>query len=351
MNLSEVVDEAIVEEIQTAKKISFHAVGDTGAGNVGKNESPATALKNQDSVADLMAADLEGAPGDAPSFLYLLGDLIYSFGEAQYYHDQFYEPYRAYDRPIFAVPGNHDGMVYGPSPKQSAAPSLQAFLRNFCADAPGPSPDSGGLVRSVMTQPGVYFTLEAPFVSIIGLYSNVLDGPGVISSQGGHYKNVVDDQLDYLTKELKRLKPQRESGERAVILALHHPPASIDSKHGGSTGIAKDIDSCCTNADFWPDAVLAGHAHLYQRISRKVKGLSRTIPYITAGCGGYAAKAGKSAKKGLSDGTYTLVTPPIGEFGYLTVSVDFSAKIGTLTIAYRSTKKSKDSVTLSLSKD
>ena len=39
-----------------------------------------------------------------------------------------------------------------------------------------------------MTQPGVYFTLDAPYVSIIGLYSNVLDsGAGVISSQGGHF--------------------------------------------------------------------------------------------------------------------------------------------------------------------
>ena len=38
-----------------------------------------------------------------------------------------------------------------------------------------------------MTQPGVYFTLDAPFVSIIGLYTNVLEGPGVISSQGGKY--------------------------------------------------------------------------------------------------------------------------------------------------------------------
>ena len=31
-----------------------------------------------------------------------------------------------------------------------------------------------------MTQPGVYFTLDAPFVSIIGLYTNVLEGPGVL---------------------------------------------------------------------------------------------------------------------------------------------------------------------------
>jgi len=39
-----------------------------------------------------------------------------------------------------------------------------------------------------MTQPAVYFTLDAPYVSIIGLYSNVLDtGGGIISSQGGHF--------------------------------------------------------------------------------------------------------------------------------------------------------------------
>lgn len=88
-----------------------------------------------------------------------------------------------------------------------------------------------------MTQPGVYFTLDAPFVSIIGLYSNVLDnGPGVISSQGGHFP-IVDDQLDFLTNELKRLKPGRTANKRAILLAVHHPSLSADAKHGGSKGI------------------------------------------------------------------------------------------------------------------
>jgi hypothetical protein len=36
-----------------------------------------------------------------------------------------------------------------------------------------------------MIQPGVYFTLDAPFVRIIGLYSNVLEDPGVISKGSG----------------------------------------------------------------------------------------------------------------------------------------------------------------------
>ncbi len=36
-----------------------------------------------------------------------------------------------------------------------------------------------------MTQPGVYFTLDAPMVSIIGIYTNVLEGPGVITDEAG----------------------------------------------------------------------------------------------------------------------------------------------------------------------
>src|SRR5581483_10795058 len=135
------------------------------------------------------------------------GDVIYNFGEAEYYYDQFYEPFRNYDRPIFAIPGNHDGICrYGADPDTPLAPTLAAFLRNFCAAAPGPSVDAGGLVRSVMTQPGAYFTLDAPFVSIVGLYTNVLEGPGVISSQGGRYGALDDAQLHWLTTELERLK-------------------------------------------------------------------------------------------------------------------------------------------------
>ena len=178
-----------------------------------------------------------------------LGDVVYNFGEGQYYYDQFYEPFRAYDRPIFAIPGNHDGMVFGNTPDVPQVPTLTAFLRNFCADAPAKSSDAGDLVRSTMDQPGVYFTLDAPFVSIVGLYSNVLEGPGVISTQGGKYPSLQGDhQLDFLKAELKRLAPARKAGERAVIVACHHPPASVDSKHGGSTGLADDIDTASREA-------------------------------------------------------------------------------------------------------
>jgi hypothetical protein len=184
-------------------------------------------------VSDYTDAD----PANVPAFLYHLGDVVYSFGEAKYYYDQFYEPYRDYPAPIFAIPGNHDGMV---APNTTAA-SLQAFLANFCT-AGGPShitPEAGGLPWTAMIQPGVYFTLEAPFVRILGLYSNRLENPGIISSQGTYH---LDDwQLTSLTTALGRIKSQRFAG--AVIIAVHHPPYSCGGQHPGSPRMLHDIDS------------------------------------------------------------------------------------------------------------
>jgi hypothetical protein len=348
LDLGQVLGADVLAPITAAKAITFHSVGDTGAAKVNGFQTAAHAISNEASVADAMAADVQQGGASAPAFFFHLGDVVYYFGEAQYYYDQFYEPFRAYDRPIFAIPGNHDGAVFGSASDAPQVPTLSAFLRNFCAAAPGASPDAGGLVRTTMTQPGVYFTLDAPFVSIIGLYSNVLEGPGVISSQGGHYP-IGDEQLQFLTAELQRLRPAREAGERAVLVACHHPPVSVDAKHGGTTGLADDIDTASRSAGLWPDAVLSGHAHLYQRYTRSVD--NRQIPYVVAGSGGFAVTAPKGTlQTPMAVGEYTLVAPPITAFGYLTITVDLSAQPGKLVIAFRSTDRTvvHDSVTVDL---
>ena len=348
MDLGEVIGPDVLGPIGAAKAITFHAVGDTGAAKVNGFQTAAGAIANEASVADAMAADVQRGGASAPAFFFHLGDVVYYFGEAQYYYDQFYEPFRSYDRPIFAIPGNHDGAVFGQSSAAPQVPTLAAFVRNFCAPTPGPSPDAGGLVRTTMTQPGVYFTLDAPFVSIIGLYSNVLEGPGVISSQGGHYP-IGDEQLQFLTSELQRLKPERDAGQRAVLVACHHPPVSVDSRHGGTTGLADDIDTASRSAGLWPDAVLSGHAHLYQRYTRDVD--NRQIPYVVAGSGGFAATAPKGpTPTPLVVGQYTLVGPPMAVFGYLLVTVDLSAPPGKLTIAFNAHDRAAthDSVTVDL---
>jgi hypothetical protein len=350
VKLEDFLPPEIMNAISAAGKITFHSVGDTGAAKVNRSQTAATAIGHETAVAEAIVADIANGAASPPAFFFHLGDVIYNFGEAQYYYDQFYEPFRAYDRPIFAIPGNHDGMVFGQGSSAPQVPTLDAFLANFCASAPGPSPDSGGLMRSVMTQSGVYFTLDAPFISIIGVYSNVLDtGGGVISSQGGHFP-IVDDQLDFLKSELTRLKPMRKAGERAVVLAVHHPPLSADAKHGGSTGLQNDIDACCKAAGLWPDILLSGHAHLYQRFTRILPDGTET-PYIVAGCGGFAATAPKQLPKApITVGDHRLEINPIVAFGYLTVETDARTISVTFKTADGHSVVVRDSVAVDLTK-
>jgi hypothetical protein len=345
--LSDVLGADFLAPIIAAKKLHFHMVGDTGA-------SSSSAITHEGSVADAMAAALNGAMSDVPAFFFHLGDVIYNFGEAEYYYDQFYEPFRAYDRPIFAIPGNHDGAVtYTNGGSQPDVPSLQAFIANFCTSAPQKPQDAGGLARTTMTQPGVYFTLDAPFVSIIGLYTNVLEGPGVITDENGAYPALTGDhQYAWLVAELQRLAPQRKALSRAVILACHHPPVSADLTHGGTTGLANDLDRAFTAANFWPDAVVSGHAHIYQRFTRSLGG--RQIPYVVAGSGGHNAlvptgeQAGEAPR---SWNDYTLEVGPTAAYGYLTVTVDMSdpaAPVLTLAFTAPANPPASDSVSVTL---
>src|SRR5271169_988744 len=180
--------------INNAKQIVFHSVGDTG---------PTTGPKTVQEVADKMCGDMQEAnAADIPSFFYHLGDIVYNFGEDEYYFDQFFDPFRDYNAPILAIPGNHDGEVYPGDPSGS----LQAFQKVFCASGFQRLPEAGGLSRTSMIQPGVYFTFDAPFVRIIGLYSNVLEDPGVISSENGTYPRVGDEQITFLTNQLNLIK-------------------------------------------------------------------------------------------------------------------------------------------------
>jgi hypothetical protein len=303
---------AKVRAIERAQQIVFHSVGDTG--NV---KGP----RSQEAVADKMVADFSDRnPSDIPAFFFHLGDVVYSFGERQYYYDQFYEPYRDYQAPILAVAGNHDGEVYKGDPEAT----LVSFLRNFCSPTAVETPDAAGLIRTAMIQPGVFYTFDAPYVRILALYSNCLEDPGVISSEGGTRPILNDTQLDYLTAALTRCKTENYKG--AVILVTHHPPFTGGEEHGGSPVMLADIDACCTKAGFWPHAHLSGHAHNYQRLTRTIQGFD--IPYIVAGCGGHGLSSMRDINGGtirtplVIDPTLTLESYDDTDYGYLRIIVD-----------------------------
>ena len=112
-----------------------------------------------------------------------------------------------------------------------------------------------------MIQPGVYFAFDAPFVRILGLYSKVLEDPGVIPSENGTYPRVSDQQLTFLTNQLNSIKNSNFQG--ALIVATHHPPQVV-GRHGASPMMLQQMDSCFSSSGVHPHAVFSGHAHNYQ---------------------------------------------------------------------------------------
>jgi 3',5'-cyclic AMP phosphodiesterase CpdA len=199
-----------------------------------------------------------------PSFCYILGDLIYYNGERSEYYPQFYEPYAHYPAPILAIGGNHDGDPIG-----GGEASLAAFMDNFCAATAEHMPEAQDVPREAMTQPNVYWTLEAPFVWIVGLYTNVPEGG-----------QLDDDQIAWLHSELASVP-----ADVALLVTMHHPIYSMDQFHGGSAYMGGLLDAAVAASGRTPDAVLTGHVHNYQRFTRAMEG--RELPYIVSGAGGY----------------------------------------------------------------
>jgi hypothetical protein len=268
MTLAEVIGAPGVAEIQNAGEIRFHALGDSGVGSAHEAEL----------VGDDMATDYTPAGGAAnPAFLFHLGDVIYGTDKEPHYTDRFYRPYRHYPGKIIAIPGNHDGEVR----KASDGPTLSAFKANFCPPHPGVpvAASAVGIFREMISQPGVYWMLDAPFVRIIGLYSNLLENPGYL--QGKDDGKFDTSQLDWLERQLRLIK--KSATKKALVIATHHPPYSA-AGHAGSTEMNQDITDLFTRAGVLPDLFLSAHAHNYQRYTRILGG--NRVTYIVAGTGG-----------------------------------------------------------------
>jgi hypothetical protein len=114
---------------------------------------------------------------------------------------------------------------------------------------------------------------------------------------------------------------------------VHHPPFTISSEHFPSPQMLAEIDSACRAAAIWPDMMLSGHAHLYERYTRVMKADGRQIPYLVAGNGGYfnlskpkTGKNGALPQPGAvgNDGKgnqLTLVAYNDNVFGFLRITV------------------------------
>lgn len=301
----------IGENAQQLGKIVFHTVGDTGG------------IKNPDyqtHVAAAMKGDLNNPAGSAPSFFYHLGDVVYYNGQISEYYGQFYEPYNHYDVPIISIPGNHDG-----DPIDTSQTSLDGWVDYFMAPAPRINPNSHDAPRVTLSLPNVYFTLNCPFVTIVGMYTNVPE-----------HGSIDSVQQQWLTNEFATA-PQ----DKALILALHHPVYSFDDHHSGSPRMADAVQHAINDSRRVPNMVLTAHVHNYQRIERSIVKGTQT-PFLVLGAGGYFHLHGMNTTPPPAHGKHAgQVTDPLTgaqliasnhtNHGYATLTVDAKNISGVIT--------------------
>lgn len=247
-----------------SKKLVFQMVGDTGGLN--------TAGARQQVVKQMAAQYINAATKqDEPSFLYHLGDIVYHYGEAEQYEGQFLGPFECYPGPIYAIAGNHDSDINPES--ETHYDSLEAFYTTFCNTCPKTIYFGQHIQRKSQVQPNVYWTMQTPLATIIGLYTNV-----------PKYGCIKKDQKSWFIKELQHAA--EHSADKAIILCLHHAPYSADFNHGSSLAMIDFLETAFATAGVKPDVVFSGHVHNYQRFSKQYSD-GKTVPFIVAGAGGF----------------------------------------------------------------
>ncbi len=299
----ETVLPGIAQKAAQLGQLVFHTVGDTGGIKNGDFQAAVAAQMKQ----DLLVED----ESKLPRFFFHLGDVVYYNGQVQDYYSQFYEPYDHYDPPIIAIPGNHDG---DPVAGQT---SLDGWVRYFMT--PRPHIDTaicGDAPRVTLSLPNVYFTLNCPFATIVGLYTNVPEGGSVDSIQ-----------QQWFTHELATA-PQ----DKALIVALHHPIYSFDDHHSGSPAMADVLQNAINDSRRVPNLVLTAHVHNYQRIERTLLQHGPS-PFLVVGGGGYFHLHGITVDDGYTDPQLdaTLIAHDASHHSYLTLTVDAKSISGVMT--------------------
>jgi hypothetical protein len=262
-------DTPLVLETSVADEVSFLVLGDTGEGDA-----------SQYYVVPPLLSQAKGT-----DFLFICSDVIYPAGGVQDYGLKFFQPYRDYPGPIYAVPGNHDWYD-----------DLRAFMLYFCGDStPPPSPPaafpSAAWLRNLLwrrlsahkpadleamaamraasgrraRQPGPYFALDAGPLRLVGIDT------GVTGS--------IDREQGVWLLETSRSCPKPKlllTGKPIYVNAEYHPG---DIEGGGT------VDDIVRRPEHNYIGVIGGDIHNYQRYPVQL-GDGRVIQYIVSGAGG-----------------------------------------------------------------
>ncbi|MFF4618136.1 metallophosphoesterase family protein [Nonomuraea jabiensis] len=215
--------------------------------------------------------------GEGTSFAVIASDVIYPTGSGNEYEDKFFRPYKDYDAPVYAIPGNHDWYD-----------GLGGFMRVFC-DAPALKPKPDRRLRGLLwrkpeaidearlararelrgrpsqrvTQPGPYWVIESDSLLIVGVDTGI--------------KNVIDKgQTAWLRRVSRDPRPKILVTGKPIYTGNVYKPSPLEE--GGT------IDDIVRDPANRYVAAIGGDVHNYQRYPVKVG--DRVIQYIVSGGGG-----------------------------------------------------------------
>lgn len=280
---------------------SFLLLGDTGEGDYSQWALVPPLCR----VAD--ACDAQ--------FIFLCSDVVYPVGDVNEYGDKFYRPYGSLQRPIYAIPGNHDWYD-----------DLSAFMSNFCEVKEIPPivgvDDPGATVRSVKTlrsvpgrywgtarrqirtwawrkpspprdpdlierwsrergaaaqkpptpQPGPYYVIDTAHMRFVCIDTGIR---GDIDARQGRW--LVDVSADPRPKILLTGKPLLVNGRVDECAITDHPDGF------------ESVLSVVHHKKFNYVAAIGGDVHNYQHYPANVQdpdGSTRTIHHFVSGGGG-----------------------------------------------------------------
>lgn len=215
--------------------------------------------------------------GADTSFAVIASDVIYPTGAGNEYPDKFFRPYKDYQAPIYAIPGNHDWYD-----------GLGGFMRVFC-DAPPlkPRPDRGlrgllwrkpepidedtlaaarklrGSPAQQAVQPAPYWAIESESLLIVGVDTGI--------------RGTIDaEQTAWLRRTSLDPRPKILITGKPIYTRNVHKPSALE---GGGT-----IDDIVRDPAHRYVAAIGGDVHNYQRYPVRVG--DRVIQYIVSGGAG-----------------------------------------------------------------
>lgn len=277
-------------------EFEFVVIGDTGEGDNSQYRV----------VPALLAAS------KAAEFAVIASDVVYPAGDVNEYVEKFFVPYAGFDRPIYAVPGNHDWLD-----------GLVGFMRHFC-DAEPPAekllPPRGerwggalellhralwrrprdldpGTLRAAEElrgaarsrgprQPNMYFAIDTPNLRIVAIDAGILG-------------RLDFEQGQWLARVSAGDKPKLLISGKPIYAGPGMSPRRILGADGrGSVGTIWSIVSDPANNYV---GMIAGDVHHYERHSVRLADGRRLQCVISGGGGAFMTSTHQLGKVDLPE--------------------------------------------------